>query len=248
MIITAAILLSTFFTRNVCGHGYLIYPIARQFYCYSQHDYNWPFDGSGINNDACKAAYVHIYEKYGGNSAVAQAMFYQNTEYAALAGSNYRNRTFIQREIVPNFLCAAGANDASKQFGDKSGMDIVSDKWHATQLMTPPGPTNLYFCPTVLHEPSYFEAYVSKKNYNPAKTHLRWSDLELIYANVSKIINRKIRGCSSESMYVLENVVLPPRDSKFIIYVRWQREDSGGEGFYNCADVYYSYKNNKYEL
>ncbi|QOD39975.1 gp37 [Matsumuraeses phaseoli granulovirus] len=228
---TKFLLILMFAVSKVTSHGYMVYPLARQRHCYNQHDYNWPLDGSGIKNEGCRLAYQHVYRRNGRNSAAAQAMFNQNTEYAALAGGRYNNMTHIMNEVVPHTLCGAGADKANKQFGDKSGMDIATDKWFLNVL--PRDTKNIYFCPTVIHEPSFFEVYVSKYNNGP----LKWSDLQLVYKNKSKLVEKWLKDCNSKKVYVMDNIKLPKLTTPFVIYVRWQREDIMGEGFYNCADV-----------
>lgn len=229
----------------VNGHGYMISPLARQRRCYDAQDYFWPDDGANIVNKGCRKAFQHVYTRNNDSSAAAQNMFTQNIEYAAMAGNDFRNITHIQQDVVPRILCGAGANNASKQFGDKSGMDVASDGWFKNELNAP-GANTLYFCPTVLHEPSYFEVYVSKNEYDASKTSLKWSDLSLVYRNVSSIVEKNIDGCHSAQVYELKDVNVPSRNEPFVLYVRWQREDTAGEGFYNCVDV--AYKNVHEEL
>nr|AGS18777.1 GP37 [Pieris rapae granulovirus] len=226
--------------ESVFGHGYLVYPLARQRFCYNQQDYYWPTDGTGIANSGCRKAFQHIYNKNKQNSAMAQAMFNQNTEYAAVAGADYRNATHIKRNVVPHTLCGAGADSYDHRFGDKSGMDIATNEWFVN-TMTYQLATDLYFCPTAIHEPSYFEVYVSKKEYDPNEAALLWSDLTLIHRNVSKIVQKQLTNCESNRVYEINNVQLPYRSGAFVIYVRWQREDIVGEGFYNCADVIFNH-------
>lgn len=229
-------ILCTTVSVNVLGHGYMVYPLARQRHCYNGQDYYWPVDGAGIKDEGCRAAFQHVYTRNGNNSAAAQAMFNQNAEYAAMAGKDYRNLTHIRESVVPKYLCGAGAANASARFGDKSGMDTVNVTWRTNTVPYKERDT-FYFCPTAVHEPGYFEVYVSREGYDAGKSSLQWSDLELVYSNTSNLVTKKLDLCSSDRMYELRDVKIPLRSGGFVMYVRWQREDVGGEGFYNCVDV-----------
>lgn len=216
-------------------HGFMLHPMARQYSCYKEKDFFWPADGSGIRDDACRSAYQHVFRRHG--PAQAQYMFNQYPEYAAFAGPDYKNRSHVREDVVPHTLCGAGADDSSRPFGDKSGVDLPLESWFTT-VLTAPGPNRLYFCPTAVHEPSFFEVYISKPNY-AYKNALGWDDLDLVYEKPSALQGRfDTKECDSSVLYVMD-VELPPRRSKFVLFVRWQREDVVGEGFYNCADAVY---------
>lgn len=235
-----AILITLAIAQTVYGHGYLLHPLARQYSCYKAKDFYWPDDGSGINDEACRKAFQLVYNKYNKNSAQAQYMFDQFPEYAAMAGQDYNNHTHVRLNVVPHNLCAAGANDSAKAFGDKSGIDLNLDNWHTT-VIPHSGSNQLYFCPTVIHEPSFFEVYITRQGYRYSDV-LSWDDLELIYSKTSDLVQKpKKIECENEMVYALD-VHLPPRKTKFILFVRWQREDVMGEGFYNCADAVYANK------
>lgn len=225
--------------KTVYPHGYMLHPLARQYSCYKEKDFNWPEDGSGIGNEACRKAYQHVYKKYENNAAPAQYMFNQYAEYAALAGKNYKNITHIKNHVIPTNLCAAAANDSMKTYGDKTGVDLNLNTWHTT-VFESSGMNRLYFCPTVVHEPSFFEVYITKFGYDHSNV-ISWHDLDLLYSDVSNLKKREesIKDCINDYVYVMD-VNLPYRNKKFVIYTRWQREDLVGEGFYNCADAIYS--------
>jgi predicted carbohydrate-binding protein with CBM5 and CBM33 domain len=218
----------------VDAHGYLLHPMSRQYPCYRNDDFWWPSDGSNITDGGCKSAYQYMYNKHGGNAFAAQYMFNQYAEYAALAGTDFTNAEHVRNDVVAHHLCAAGANDSTKAFGDKSGIDVWWAPWSTTELDV--GVNKFVFCPTVIHEPSYFEVFITNELYEYKDT-IQWSDLDLIY-NKSSILeyNTEYEECDNEKVYVLR-VNVPYRTSKFVIYVRWQRRDIAGEGFYNCADA-----------
>ncbi|AGQ20271.1 gp37 [Clostera anastomosis granulovirus A] len=237
--IVRLMLLASLMVADAFGHGYMVVPLARQRRCYEAQDYYWPFDGSGIENGGCRKAYQHVYRKSG--SAAAQAMFDQSTEYAAIAGPNYEDHNHIRNTVVPDTLCGAGARDAWSRFGDKSGVDVVSEQWFPNVLERRPI-VDMYFCPTAIHEPSYFEVYVTRDDYRVGVDAVTWEILTLVYRNSSNLVHDEVvQGCDSGAVYRLNGVPLPNRSQAFVVYVRWQREDAIGEGFYNCADVVFAH-------
>jgi predicted carbohydrate-binding protein with CBM5 and CBM33 domain len=246
------ILLSYIVCSTVCGHGYLSYPVARQYKCFRDNNFWWPETGDNIPDEACRGAFRAVYAKYrtqGESSGVAanaaQYMFQQYFEYAAIAGANYDDFDHIKQSVVPQNLCAAGAHDRSGTFGDKSGIDEpLAGAWrpdtlfHNEQEKYQSGhQTVLHFCPTAVHEPSYFQVFISTPQYN--YTHaLTWDDLELIGGAGSQLVNNdgSDEACANDQIYTIP-VRIPFRSKQFVIFVRWQRNDVVGEGFYNCADV-----------
>ncbi|AAC70254.1 Ld-gp37 [Lymantria dispar multiple nucleopolyhedrovirus] len=233
------------------AHGYLSRPAARQFKCFRDGRFWWPETGEDIPDEACRRAYRTVYAKYrsagesGGVAAnAAQYMFQQYFEYAALAGADYQNLEHVQENVVAADLCAAGASDRSRPFGDKSGIDEPFDDWRADTLYPRADESAssravaLHFCPTTVHEPSFFQIFISREAYNYTRK-LTWRDLELVENETpARLIanDGTDENCASPSVYALEARV-PLRPGKFVLYVRWQRRDVAGEGFYNCADV-----------
>jgi predicted carbohydrate-binding protein with CBM5 and CBM33 domain len=234
-------------TTTVKSHGFMLYPLARQYRCYAAQDFYWPDDGSNIKNPACKLAFQHVYQKSG--AAAAQYMFVQYSEYAALAGSNYNDMEHIQHDVVPKLLCSAAADNASTPYGDKSGISLPSHHWQTTTLIKR-GLTQLYYCPTVPHDPSFFQVFITKNDFDVGGTEITWNDLELLQEQSSVIIPNSKNVPNNEEcgafVYSI-NVSLPLRHKPFTVFVRWQREDSVGEGFYDCSDVVYN-GHTKFEL
>ena len=235
----------------VSGHGYLSQPPARQYRCFKDNHFWWPETGDEIPDEACRFAYKTVYAKYrsagessGVSANAAQYMFQQYYEYAALAGPSYKDLEHVKNNVVPNNLCAAGAGDRFGMFGDKSGIDEPTSLWRATtfyhsakEKYQSGHQTVLHFCPTAVHEPSYFEVYVSRPEYNYSQP-LTWNDLELIGGEGSQLVKNvgDDDACVQNELYTIP-VRVPFRSRKFVIFVRWQRNDVAGEGFYNCADV-----------
>ncbi|AAL01718.1 ubiquitin GP37 fusion protein [Spodoptera litura nucleopolyhedrovirus] len=232
------------FVATVSCHGYLSYPPARQQLCYADGNFWWPLDGDAIPDRACRDAYRSVYYKYRSNGSsegeaanAAQYMFQQRQEYAAIAGPDYLYN--VRDVVVSGSLCSAGATDRKRVFGDKSGMDLASPHWRRTTL--PSNRITIRFCPTVVHEPSYFEVYITKNSYDADGGPLTWNDLEIVDSVEPHelIENNDLEDCDESLVYVLD-AILPMRFDPFVLFVRWQRIDVVGEGFYNCADVQYS--------
>ena len=78
------------------------------------------------------------------------------------------------------------------------------------------------------HNPSYWEIYVSKADYNPTQQALKWDDLELV---------QEIGDVQPVNGYYAFDVDLKEHIGRRVVYTRWQRDDAAGEGFYNCSDV-----------
>ena len=205
-----AILLSSY----ASGHGWTDYPKARQTICAEDGGYWSPADGSGIPNDACRAAYLES----------GTYPFTQKNEFAANV-DDFHNMDAVKAVVTNNLLCAAGAPS-------KSGMDTPSAHWQKTRVKAGE-PLQLSFRATAPHNPSFWEIYLSKPEFNSATQKLHWNDLDLIatHGNLPVL----------PGDYYEMPVTLPAgRTGDAILYVRWQRDDSGGEGFYNCSDITFS--------
>nr|UIX56214.1 Spindle-like protein [Hyphantria cunea nucleopolyhedrovirus]UIX56359.1 Spindle-like protein [Hyphantria cunea nucleopolyhedrovirus] len=231
----------------VRSHGYLSVPVARQFKCFDDGNFHWPDNGDGIPDEACRNAYKKVYHRYraigappGEAAVAAQYMFEQYTEYAAVAGPNYRDFEMIKRNVVPHTLCGAASNDRAALFGDKSGMDEPFSNWRPDVLYMSryqnSFPMDVHFCPTAIHEPSYFEVFVTKPTWD-RRSPVTWNELEYIGGNNSGLVpNEDDPLCDNNLLYSIP-VRVPYRSGQFVMYVRWQRIDPVGEGFYNCADL-----------
>ncbi|QHB21678.1 gp37 [Artaxa digramma nucleopolyhedrovirus] len=245
--------------KSVCvrGHGYLSWPAARQFKCYRDNNFWWPETGETIPDEACRAAYQTVYAKYrnsgkshGVAANAAQYMFQQYYEYAALAGPAYNDLEYLKERVIPNHLCAAGAENRSHTFGDKSGMDEPLDGlWRAETLyptveertQNDGASVVLHFCPTTEHDPSFFQVFITRPDYDYSHK-LDWDDLELLDNDGPSALvenDGSDEACVADRLYQIP-VTIPFRHEKFVLFVRWQRNDVVGEGFYNCADVIFN--------
>lgn len=214
-------------------HGYSGEPVARQRLCNIQNHIWYPANGAGIPDVMCRKAYTYMKEQRGDPTY----QFVQDNEYSANAGIYYNDLEFVQRRIVPNLLCSAG----SKR---KAGMSL-SGKWQTNKIDYNKKGSNftIEYCATAAHDPSFWQVFVTKPSFDVSAQELTWSDLDLIWESHNvKLISASVPNCGSSKIYQLLNVPLPlniPKAQPFIYYIRWQRIDSAGEGFYNCVDMEY---------
>lgn len=203
-------------SSTVIAHGYVDKPKARQQFCQEDGGYWWPEDGSAIPNEACRAAFLE--------SGTFQ--FVQNIEFAANV-TDYRNIEAVKSVVKDGSLCSAGDNA-------KRGTDLASPHWQRT-LVIPDGNGEIEFLffGSTPHNPSYWEFYLSNEQFDSSNQVLTWADLDLIDQKADIPITQ-INGRN----YYQMKVKLPAgREGNAVLYTRWQREDAGGEGFYNCSDI-----------
>lgn len=144
--------------------------------------------------------------------------FVQRNEYAKNI-TDFNNPSAVKAAIPDGTLCYA--NDPQKR-----GMGAPHTAWTRTEMNT--GTFEYVFNATAPHNPSFWEFYLTKPNADLSKG-LAWGDLDLIQetGNVP-VENGKYRI----------NVTIPSdRSGDAIFFVRWQRDDAAGEGFYNCSDI-----------
>ena len=208
----ASLLSTIMISGNVSAHGWTDYPKARQTICAEDEGYWYPEDGSGIPNEACRAAYLQS-----GNYP-----FVQKNEFSANV-TDYWNMDSVKAVVKDGLLCSGGATS-------KSGMDIPSVHWQKTKMQ--PGKFKLRFHASAPHNPSYWQIYLSKPGYNSANQQLHWNDLDLIadYGDLPVISGN----------YEMDVTLPEGRTGDAVLYVRWQRDDRAGEGFYNCSDITFS--------
>lgn len=106
-----------------------------------------------------------------------------------------------------------------------AGLNLVRLDWPATRVE--PGAYNCRFHAPTPHEPSYFEVYITKADYNPAQA-LKWDDLErLAYLEPPSLDGNTYR-------FVVD---LPVRTGRHMLYAVWQRVDPVGEVFFSASDI-----------
>ncbi|NQD75659.1 lytic polysaccharide monooxygenase [Pseudomonas sp. CM27] len=229
-------------------HGAMEVPIARQYACYKAQDYYWPEDGSKIKGDGCRAAYQHVFKKYDSDAVQAAYQFNQWHETSKNV-MDYNNMEAVKAAIPDGQLCSAGnAPDkitvtalltriksvlkggigVTTLVNDKSGLDQPAN-WTPYELVKgADNKADFRFKIMAPHNPSFWQFYVSKPGYDPTTQVLKWDDLELVHEEGNV---QPVNGHYEMQVDLKENT------GRRVIYTRWQREDSAGEGFYNCSDV-----------
>ncbi|MEM9255245.1 MAG: lytic polysaccharide monooxygenase [Pseudomonadota bacterium] len=144
--------------------------------------------------------------------------FVQRNEFS-INVPDYNNINAVIAAIPDGTLCYG--NDPQKR-----GMGAPSTAWERTDIGT--GTFEYVFNATAPHNPSFWEFYLTKPGTDLSRG-LAWNDLELIHTQGDvPVVGGKYRI----------NVTIPSgRSGDAILFVRWQREDPVGEGFYNCSDI-----------
>lgn len=179
------------------------------------------------------SARQNICEEQGGvwsgtppNAACAQAKeisgtypFVQKNEYS-INIKNYDEPEAVKEAIPDGTLCYA--NDQQK-----AGMGAPHSGWERTEVKA--GTFEYVFNATAPHNPSYWEFYLTKPGADLDKA-LAWSDLK-------QIGYEKDVPIGPDKKYRMDVTIPPERSGDAILFVRWQRIDAAGEGFYNCSDI-----------
>ncbi|MFS1440162.1 lytic polysaccharide monooxygenase [Shewanella sp. 10N.286.48.A6] len=193
--------------QSAHAHGWAEFPEARQSICYEQGGL-W----SGTPPNAACAQAKAISGTY---------PFIQRNEFAInIPAPTYNDMEVVKAAIPDGSLCYA--NDAQK-----SGMGAEHSQWTRTEL--PTGTFEYVFNATAPHNPSFWQFYLTKPGVDVSKP-LKWDDLELIqeYGNVAVDADKKYR---------MDIAIPADRSGDAILFTRWQRDDTVGEGFYNCSDI-----------
>ena len=123
-----------------------------------------------------------------------------------------------QRLIPDGQLASAGR-------AKYAGLDLLRNDWPATPVNR--GPYHMIFNAHIPHDPSFFQAFISRAGWNPLQP-LRWSDLEPLPG--AEFFRRQ------GNLYTFDTE-LPARTGRHVIYVIWQRIDPAGEAFFSISDV-----------
>ncbi|WP_395344771.1 lytic polysaccharide monooxygenase [Ningiella sp. W23] len=132
---------------------------------------------------------------------------------------DYNNQATVRAAVPDGTICYA--NDSQKQ-----GFGIGRSDWTRTELST--GTFEYVFNATAPHNPSFWEFYLTTEDADLNQP-LAWSDLELIHTegNVPVVSGK----------YRMDVTIPADREGEAVLFVRWQRIDAVGEGFYNCSDI-----------
>ncbi|MBN2975382.1 chitin-binding protein [Pseudomonas fluorescens] len=215
-LVAAAVLLPALASAHVATD----IPVARQLHCYIQPDF-WSGNPADVG---CKELY-RASGTYAGQ---------QWNEVAAFT-KDYNDQQAVERVIPNGKLCSA----ADPQ---KAGLDRPSANWYKTAMTPKNGFVEVRISGTAPHVSSIVKIYLSKPGFNPATTALKWSDLDLVHQETVTVARTDWGAqpppVSGVSGFFKFNVAIPPgRTGDAILFSRFQRIDSEGEGFYNCSDI-----------
>lgn len=206
--VLSALVFGSLTTANVQAHGWVEFPSARQNTCYLDGGF---WDNS-IPNQACKAA-------YGVSGAFP---FVQRNEVSANV-QKYRDMAAVKAVVKNGELCSAGDKA-------KAGLNLPSTQWQKTAVeLDANGQIEVVFHAATPHNPSYWQFYLTKANYDHTKP-LTWDDLQLV-GSADDV------AAGGDKKYRFKVTLPQDRSGDAILYTRWQRVDAGGEGFYNCSDI-----------
>jgi len=130
--------------------------------------------------------------------------------------------------LVPDYNYRAIIPDgqlASAGRAKYAGLDLLRSDWPKTRVHR--GPYHMIFNAHVPHDPSFFQAFISRQGWNPLQP-LRWSDLEPLPG--AEFFRRQ------GNLYTFDTE-LPARTGHHVLYVIWQRIDPAGEAFFSISDV-----------
>ncbi|WP_460133435.1 lytic polysaccharide monooxygenase [Pseudomonas sp. S1_E04] len=214
------------------GHGMLDYPTARQGICISAGNYNWPADGSGITPGACKTAAM-IWP-------TPTERLYPLSHWHEFASNvdGHRDLEKLKAHIVDGTLCSAG--DPRKR-----GFDLALADWQKSQVTLVNGKMPIRIVGPQPHVPSYVRVFLTRPGYE-ARAPLKWDDLQLIHTEelsnyrtdwAASIAPKPTYQPAPIGFFQFDVPVPNGQTGNAILYIYWQREDAGNEGFGNCADI-----------
>ncbi|MEM7801111.1 MAG: glycoside hydrolase family 6 protein [Chloroflexota bacterium] len=135
---------------------------------------------------------------------------------------NISNAAGNHQAIIPDGkLCSAGREKYA-------AFDEPRTDWPRTIMPTSGNYTFLYHA-HVPHNEGYFELWVTKDGYDPTQP-LAWDDIEM-FARID-------RPPLVDNNYVMDATLPEGKSGHHVIYIIWQRNDSG-EAFYSCSDVWF---------
>lgn len=209
----------------VTAHVAVLDPPALQVHCYAQPDF-W----SGNPSDpGCR-----LLDKMSGT--------YPSQQWPEVAklissddGHDYNDQATVERLIPKGKLCSAA--DPLKE-----GLNIVSSSWHTTPVQLTNGVLPILIGGGIVHTPSDLYIYLTKPGFDPTTMVLGWSDLVLLKKEIiTQSLTSPPPGFTvlfPTNSYYTTNVTIPSgQTGEAILFMRNQRHDRFGEGFYNCVRI-----------
>lgn len=207
------------------AHVALLDPPALQVKCYSEPDF-W----SGNPADPGCRRLNNMSGTYPGQQWPEVAKLISSDD-----GYDYNNQETVEMLIPKGKLCSAA--DPLKE-----GLNIVSGDWHSTPVQLKNGVLPILIGGGIVHTPSDLYIYLTKPGFDPTTMVLGWNDLVLLK---KEIINNSLTTpppnftvlFPTNSYYTTDVNVPSGQTGDAILFMRNQRHDRLGEGFYNCARI-----------
>ena len=207
----------------VTAHVAVLDPPALQVYCYAQSDF-W----SGNPADPGCRLLDQMSGTYPGQQWPEVAKLISSDD-----GYDYNDQATVQMLIPKGKLCSAA--DPLK-----AGLNIVSGSWHTTPVQLNNGVLPILIGGGIVHTPSDLYIYLTKPGFDPTTMVLGWNDLVLLKKEViTQSLNSpppNFNVLFPTNSYYTTNVTIPSgQRGEAILFMRNQRHDRFGEGFYNCV-------------
>lgn len=214
------------------GHGMLDFPEARQGICVRVGGAWGPVDGSGISDPGCKKAAL-IWATPGDRAYPLSHWHEFNTNVPG-----HRDLENVKKVIPDGELCSAG--DPRKR-----GFDLAMPEWKRTAVNIVNGKITVRLSGSQPHVPGYIRVFLTRPGYQ-ANAPLKWADLVLLHTEELSSYrtdwNNSVAPMppytpTAIGFFQFDVNVPNGQSGDAILYIIWQREDTGYEGFYNCADI-----------
>lgn len=202
-------------------HGATQNPMARQLQCKNDGGFEWPDDGSGIPNAACKAAFL-----YNADSIPVWERKQMFNEWSAYS-QNLAGTTHPSEKVPDEQLCSAG-------IAKFRGINEPSAAWKVHTVSVKDGIATLTYSAAKVHEPSKWTIYLSKPGFDSATQRLKWADLLPLAVDKVDVPTTDPGEYKIHVKVPSENYV---QDKNSVLYVQWEREDPAQETFFSCSDV-----------
>ena len=209
----------------VTAHVAVLDPPALQVHCYAQPDF-W----SGSPADPGCNLLNTMSGTYPGQQWPEVAKLISSDD-----GYDYNDQATVERLIPKGKLCSAA--DPLKE-----GLNIVSAAWHTTPVQLNNGVLPILIGGGIVHTPSDLYIYLTKPTFDPITMVLGWGDLVLLKKEIiTQSLNTPPPNFNvpfNTNSYYTTSVTIPSgQTGDAILFMRNQRHDRFGEGFYNCVRI-----------
>ena len=226
LLLKPMLLAAMFLPTVATAHVALFYPPAVQVVCRGEPDF-W----NAATNAGCKL----LREESGTYPSQQWNEISKNIDEDD--GYDYNDQATVER-LIPNGTMLGAANPLHR------GLNIPSAGWSRTPLKIENGAATVLIGGTAVHTPSDLYIYLTKAGFNPSTTPLGWSDLELLK---KEVVTAELsspppgiplpKEVQANGYYATQVQIPSGRTGDAILFMRYQRHDPRGEGFYNGSYV-----------